>query len=74
MYPENFQKVSRHLENLFNFLNNLYTRNSPEVPNNTFFSRTLATQFCMCAQDSYTSLYKRFRVNSTSFIRVQFAK
>ncbi len=34
------------------------------------FGNTYVAKFCTCAQDSYTCLYKKFRVNSMSFIRV----
>ncbi len=50
------------------------TRATPEVTMPIFFflhsGNTNATKFCICAQDDYTSLYKKFCMNSTSFKRV----
>ncbi len=52
-----------------------YEGGTAEVTTPIFFSHignTDVTKFCTCARDSYTSSYKKFRVNSTSFIHVWF--
>ncbi len=47
------------------------TRDTLDVTTPIFFSHsgnTDATKFSKCDQDSYTTLYKKFRASSTTFI------
>ncbi len=50
-----------------------YTKGTPEITMPIFFSHSGNTdvmKFCTRTQDSYTGSYKKFRVNSASFICV----